>query len=70
MFSTWQGLGDIINLFRSTTLGLEPLNAKSGPSAVERVKVPWTYCWSDGLIDKPEDWKEHIGALYPCVVPG
>jgi hypothetical protein len=24
--------------------------------------VPWTYCWSDGLINKPEDWKEHIGA--------
>lgn len=23
--------------------------------------MPWTYCWSEGLIEKPEDWKEHIG---------
>ena len=58
---TWQGLGDIINAFRGFTLGLEPLSARSGPSILERLHVPWTYCWSEGLIQKPEDWKDHIG---------
>ena len=57
---TWQGLGDIINIFRTDTLGLEPLTQRSGPSALDRLKIPWTYCWSEGLIDKPKDWKEHI----------
>lgn len=57
---TWQGLGDIINVFRTDTLGLEPLTQRSGPSAVDRLKIPCTYCWSDGLISKPKDWKEHI----------
>lgn len=61
LFSTWQGLGDVINLFRTGTLGLEPLTARSGASTVERLRVPWTYCWSEGLIEKPDDWKEHIG---------
>ena len=58
---TWQGLGDVINAFRSATLGLEPLSARSGPSVLDRTKVPWTYCWSDSLIEKPKDWKQHIG---------
>ncbi|OCF77518.1 hypothetical protein I204_01506 [Kwoniella mangroviensis CBS 8886] len=57
---TWQGLGDVINSFRSKTLYLEPLSMSSGPSVVDRLKVPWTYCWSEGLIEKPKDWKNHI----------
>ena len=57
----WQGLGDVINSFRGLTLGLEPLTIRSGPSLLDRLKVPWTYCWSETLIPKPEDWKEHIG---------
>ncbi|WVQ94968.1 hypothetical protein IAU59_002059 [Kwoniella sp. CBS 9459] len=57
---TWQGLGDVINNFRSDSLALEPLSMRSGPSILDRLKVPWTYCWSDALIDKPKDWKEHI----------
>ncbi|WVQ83692.1 hypothetical protein IAT38_005836 [Cryptococcus sp. DSM 104549] len=56
----WQGLGAGINKFRNRTLGLKDLNMVSGPSIVDRLKVPWTYCWSDGLIPKPADWKEHI----------
>lgn len=58
---TWQGLGDIINAFRGLTLGLEPLTIRSGPAILDRLKVPWTYCWSQGLIPKPDDWKDHIG---------
>lgn len=57
----WQGLGDIINAFRSVTLGLEPLTQRSGPYIVDRLRVPYTYCWSDGLIQKPPDWGSHIG---------
>ncbi|WVF67372.1 hypothetical protein IAT40_002127 [Kwoniella sp. CBS 6097] len=57
---TWQGLGDVINNFRSNSLSLEPLSMRSGPSILDRLKVPWTYCWSDALIEKPKDWKEHI----------
>ena len=30
---------------------------------IQRLKVPWTFCWSEGLINKPHDWKEHIGVL-------
>lgn len=65
---TWQGLGDIINAFRGLTLGLEPLSVRTGPSILDRLKVPWTYCWSEGLIPKPDDWKEHIGTCHrvPC----
>lgn len=57
----WQGLGDIINAFRSVTLGLEPLTQKSGPYVVDRLKIPYTYCWSEGLIQKPPDWGSHVG---------
>ncbi|ORY31586.1 glycosyltransferase family 1 protein [Naematelia encephala] len=57
---TWQGLGDVINGFRAATLGIEPLSIRSGANVVERLKVPWVYCWSEGLIPKPMDWKEHI----------
>ncbi|KAK8853459.1 hypothetical protein IAR55_004166 [Kwoniella newhampshirensis] len=56
----WQGLGDVINEFRDKTLWLEPLSMGSGPSVTDRLKVPWTYCWSDALIDKPKDWQDHI----------
>jgi len=57
----WQGLGDIINAFRSVTLGLEPLTMRSGPYIVDRLRIPYTYCWSDGLIQKPPDWGRNVG---------
>ncbi|WVN90029.1 uncharacterized protein L203_105261 [Cryptococcus depauperatus CBS 7841] len=57
---TWQGLGDVINEFRQKTLRIAPLNLRSGPSLLDRLKIPWTYCWSEGLIEKPNDWMEHI----------
>jgi hypothetical protein len=63
----WQGLGDIINAFRSVTLGLEPLTMRSGPYIVDRLRVPYTYCWSDGLIQKPPDWGNHVGE-YPDIL--
>ncbi|KDR81957.1 hypothetical protein GALMADRAFT_207321 [Galerina marginata CBS 339.88] len=58
---TWQGVGDIINNFRSTKLGLSPLSIRSGPGYVDRLKIPWTYCMSPALVPKPNDWKNYIG---------
>ncbi|CAK5281074.1 unnamed protein product [Mycena citricolor] len=60
---TWQGMGDLVNKFRKYTLGLEALSLRSGPSVVDRLKVPWTYCMSPALVPKPEDWKNHIDVV-------
>ncbi|KAK7035899.1 sterol 3-beta-glucosyltransferase UGT80A2 [Favolaschia claudopus] len=60
---TWQGVGDLVNKFRTHTLGLEPLALRSGPGLVDRVKIPWTYCMSPALVPKPEDWKNHIDVV-------
>lgn len=54
-------LGDIINKFRSKSLGLDPLSIRSGPGIVDRLKVPSTYCFSPSVVPKPLDWKNHIG---------
>jgi hypothetical protein len=42
---TWQGLGDIINKFRSETLDLKPLNQAAAISMLYRLRIPYTYCW-------------------------
>ncbi|WVW85218.1 hypothetical protein I302_107256 [Kwoniella bestiolae CBS 10118] len=57
---TWQGLGEVINKFRKSILGLDSLSSRLGPSVLDRMKIPWTYCWSDRLVPKPKDWKENI----------
>ncbi|KAH7928152.1 glycosyltransferase family 1 protein [Leucogyrophana mollusca] len=60
---TWQGIGDIVNVFRSKTLGLSTLTLRSGAGLVDRLKIPWTYCMSPTLIPPPEDWKNHIDTV-------
>nr|GAT54436.1 glycosyltransferase family 1 protein [Mycena chlorophos] len=60
---TWQGVGDLINNFRKRSLGLEPLSLRSGPSLLDRLKVPWTYCMSPALVPKPNDWRNHIDVV-------
>ncbi|RDB19239.1 Sterol 3-beta-glucosyltransferase UGT80A2 [Hypsizygus marmoreus] len=60
---TWQGMGDIVNAFRTRTLGLTPLTLRSGSGLVDRVKIPWTYCMSPALVPKPDDWKTHIDVV-------
>jgi hypothetical protein len=42
---TWQGLGDIINKFRRETLNLPELSQAAGVTMIERLRVPYTYCW-------------------------
>jgi UDP:flavonoid glycosyltransferase YjiC (YdhE family) len=57
---TWQGLGDLVNRFRVKTLGLEPVSTLWAPGQLYRLKVPYTYLWSPGLVPKPEDWGPEI----------
>lgn len=57
---TWQGLGDLVNDFRVKTLGLEPVSTLWEPSQLYRLRVPYTYLWSPGLLPKPKDWGPEI----------
>ncbi|PBP17903.1 isoleucyl-tRNA synthetase [Diplocarpon rosae] len=57
---TWQGLGDLVNTFRVKTLGLEPVSTLWAPGQLYRLKVPFTYLWSPGLVPKPKDWGPEI----------
>ncbi|KAM7185023.1 hypothetical protein V8F20_011973 [Naviculisporaceae sp. PSN 640] len=56
----WQGLGDLVNDFRVKTLGLDPVSTLWAPGATYRLKVPFTYLWSPGLVPKPADWGSEI----------
>ncbi|KAI1843632.1 hypothetical protein JX266_010265 [Neoarthrinium moseri] len=57
---TWQGLGDVINRFRTKVLDLDPLSLLWAPGVLTRLRIPYTYCWSPALIPKPNDWGQHI----------
>ena len=54
-------IGDIINIFRTSTLELPSLTLRLGPGIADYFKVTWTYCMSPFLVPKPNDWKNHIG---------
>ncbi|KAH7135162.1 UDP-glucose,sterol transferase [Dendryphion nanum] len=57
---TWQGLGDLINRFRVKSLCLEEVSTLWAPGQLYRLKVPYTYMWSPGLVPKPKDWGPEI----------
>ena len=57
---TWQGLGDMINRFRTTILELDPISLLWAPGLLTRLRVPTTYCWSPALTPKPADWAQEI----------
>ncbi|GKT43551.1 sterol 3-beta-glucosyltransferase UGT80B1 [Colletotrichum spaethianum] len=57
---TWQGLGDLINKFRTQTLGLDPISPMWGCQLLPRLRVPYSFLWSESLIPKPTDWDSHI----------
>ncbi|KAF2138530.1 glycosyltransferase family 1 protein [Aplosporella prunicola CBS 121167] len=46
---TWQGLGELVNKFRTQTLGLEPVSTLWAPGQLSRLRVPYTYMWSPSL---------------------
>jgi UDP:flavonoid glycosyltransferase YjiC (YdhE family) len=56
----WQGLGDLVNDFRTKTLGLDPVSTLWAPGATYRLHVPFSYLWSPGLVPKPADWGPEI----------
>lgn len=60
---TWQGLGRTINKFRMKRLGLEYLTTAAAVGIIERCCVPWTYCLSPALVEKPKDWMSHIDVV-------
>ncbi|KAH7018846.1 glycosyltransferase family 28 domain-containing protein [Ilyonectria destructans] len=57
---TWQGLGDLINNFRTQVLRLDPISPMWGYQLLHRLRVPYSYLWSQSLIPKPSDWGSHI----------
>ena len=57
---TWQGLGPVINRFRQQYLRLEIISLIWSPNLVNRLQIPYTYCWSPALIPKPHDWGDYI----------
>jgi UDP:flavonoid glycosyltransferase YjiC (YdhE family) len=58
---TWAGIGDIINRFRTKTLGLPPLHVTAeGAAVINDRAVPFTYLWSPALIPKPADWSDNV----------
>ena len=57
---TWQGLGDLVNKFRTKTLALEPMSTLWAPGQLSRLKVPFTYLFSPSLVPKPKDWGPEI----------
>ncbi|KAK5791027.1 hypothetical protein VI817_006336 [Penicillium citrinum] len=59
---TWQGLGDVINRFRSS-IDLASVPATEGPCLAEALEIPFTYCWSPALVPRPRDWPSHIDVV-------
>lgn len=50
---TWQGLGSVINKFRSRVLALDRLGQRSAVGALQRLRVPHTYCWLVPISSRP-----------------
>jgi sterol 3beta-glucosyltransferase len=57
---TWQGLGDVINKFRTQTLHLDAISPLWGHQLLPRLRIPYSYLWSQALIPRPSDWGPHI----------
>lgn len=58
------GIKDIIDQFRVEALGLRALpNTAETRRLLDCRNVPFTYCWSPSLVDKPSDWGEHIDVV-------
>lgn len=53
-------LGDLINRFRTHTLKLDPISPMWGFQLLQRLRVPFSYLWSQTLIPKPSDWPSHL----------
>jgi len=56
----WTGIGDLVNAFRTKTLGLPPVTLTDGAALLDDHEVPFTYLWPEGLVPKPAEWGPHI----------
>lgn len=56
----WAGIGDLVDAFRTKTLGLPPLALTDGAALFDDHEVPFTYLWPDSLVPKPAEWGPHI----------
>ena len=54
---------DKANRFTLLPQNDEPILWDFGSAAVDMLKVPWIYGWSEGVLGRPEDWVDHIGML-------
>ena len=54
------GIGDLVDAFRTKTLGLAPLSLTDGAALLDDHEVPFTYLWPACLVPKPPDWGSHI----------
>lgn len=57
---THSSLGDLINKFRTQTLHLDPISPLWGFQLLSRLRIPFSYLWSETLIPKPSDWNSHL----------
>lgn len=55
----WAGLGDLFNDFRRS-LGLDTINQAWGSVLMNKLDIPWTFCWSPSVLSKPSDWGSNI----------
>lgn len=55
-------VGDVVNKWRRDR-DLEEVDMFDGPTLVQTLKIPFTYCWSQALVPKPVDWPPYIGAV-------
>ena len=56
----WSGIADLVNDFRTETLGLPPISLTDGAALLEDHEVAFTYLWPNSLLPKPADWGPHI----------
>ena len=64
---TWQGLGDIINRFREKALDLPGLSFIWAPGLLNRLKIPYTYCWWVNCSDPLRNNKANHGLIGPLL---
>lgn len=56
----WAGIGDLVDAFRTKTLGLPPVALTDGAALLDDHEVPFTYLWPASLVAKPPEWGPHI----------
>jgi len=56
----WAGIGDLVDAFRTKTLGLPAVALTDGAALLDDHEVPFTYLWPERLVPKPPEWGPHI----------